>query len=46
MGPVVPVLASIVALGILAGATTEQLLAGGVALAAGAVFYAVAPRGR
>jgi APA family basic amino acid/polyamine antiporter len=46
LGAVVPVLASIVALGILAGATTEQLLAGAAALAAGAVFYAAASLGR
>jgi amino acid transporter len=46
LGPVVPVLASIVTLGILAGATARQLLAGAAALAAGAVFFAVAARGR
>jgi basic amino acid/polyamine antiporter, APA family len=46
LGPVVPVLASIVALGILAGATRDQLLAGGAALLAGAVFFALAARGR
>lgn len=43
-GPLVPVLACIVALGILAGATPEQLLAGGAALAGGAVLFAVASR--
>jgi amino acid transporter len=46
LGSVVPVLASIVALGILAGATAEQLLAGGAALLAGAVFFTLAARGR
>jgi hypothetical protein len=44
LGPLVPVLACIVALGILAGATPEQLLAGGAALAGGAVLFAVASR--
>ena len=43
-GPVVPVLASLVALGILAGATTQQLLAGAAALVAGAILYAIARR--
>ncbi len=41
-GPIVPVLASVVALGILAGATTQQLLAGAAALVAGAMFFALA----
>ena len=45
LGPVVPILASIVALGILAGATNEQLLAGAAALAAGAVLFAIATLG-
>jgi APA family basic amino acid/polyamine antiporter len=45
LGPVVPVLATIIALSILAGATQQQLLAGGVALAAGAILYLVALRG-
>jgi basic amino acid/polyamine antiporter, APA family len=44
LGPVVPVLASIVALGILAGATPQQLVAGAAALAAGAVFFVAAGR--
>jgi amino acid transporter len=44
-GPVVPVVASIVALGILFGATNEQRLAGAAALAAGAVLFAVATYG-
>jgi amino acid transporter len=43
-GPVIPVLASIVALGILAGATRAQLTSGVAALAAGAVLYFLAPR--
>ena len=43
-GPVVPVLASIVALGILAGATNAQLTAGAAALVAGAVLYLIATR--
>lgn len=44
LGPVVPVVASIVALGILAGASQAQLTAGAAALAAGAVLYFVATR--
>ncbi|MFN2447929.1 MAG: APC family permease [Vicinamibacterales bacterium] len=44
LGPVVPVLACVVALGILAGATPQQLLAGAAALAGGAVLYGVAGR--
>ena len=43
-GPVVPVLAMIVALGILAGASRAQLTAGAIALAAGAVLFVIAPR--
>ena len=43
-GPVIPILASIVALGILAGATQAQLIAGAAALAAGAVLYVLAPK--
>ena len=43
-GPVIPILASIVALGILAGATRPQLTSGVAALAAGAVLYFLAPR--
>src|SRR5918995_3132758 len=38
-GPVIPVVASVVALGILAGATQAQLISGVAALAAGAVLY-------
>jgi amino acid transporter len=43
-GPVIPILASIVALAILAGATRAHLIAGGAALAAGAVLFVLAPR--
>jgi amino acid transporter len=43
-GPVFPILASSVALGILAGATRQQLISGVAALAAGAVLYFLAPR--
>lgn len=42
-GPVIPILASIVALGILAGATRQQLISGVAALAAGAVLFFLAP---
>jgi APA family basic amino acid/polyamine antiporter len=45
LGPVIPVIASIIALSILAGATTRQLLSGVAALVVGAVLYAVAGRG-
>jgi APA family basic amino acid/polyamine antiporter len=43
-GPVIPIVASIVALGILAGATRPQLISGVAALAAGAVLFFLAPR--
>lgn len=43
-GPVIPLLACVVALGILLGATGQQLLAGVAALAAGALLFAVATR--
>ena len=43
-GPVIPILASIVALGILAGATRAQLISGVAALLAGAVLYLPARR--
>jgi hypothetical protein len=43
-GPVIPIVASIVALGILAGATQAQLISGVAALAAGAVLYVLAPK--
>jgi amino acid transporter len=44
LGPVIPVAASLISLSILAGATTQQLLAGLAALVVGAVLYAVATR--
>ena len=44
LGPVVPIVASIVAMGILAGASQAQLTAGAAALAAGAVLFFVATR--
>ena len=44
LGPVVPSAAILIALGILAGATTRQLLAGAGALAAGAVLFVMAVR--
>ena len=44
LGPVVPLAASVIALGILAGATSQQLLSGLAALAVGAGLYAVATR--
>lgn len=43
-GPVIPLLASLVALGILAGATQAQLTSGLAALAGGAVLFFLAPR--
>jgi APA family basic amino acid/polyamine antiporter len=43
-GPVIPIFASIVALGILAGATEQHLISGAAALAAGAVLFFLAPR--
>lgn len=43
-GPVIPLVASVVALGILAGATPAQLTSGVAALAAGAVLFFLAPR--
>lgn len=44
LGPVVPVLASVVALSILAGATPQQLLMGTYALLAGGVLFVIANR--
>jgi amino acid transporter len=44
LGPVVPVLASVVALSILAGASSQQLLMGGYALLAGGVLFVIANR--
>ncbi len=46
LGPIVPVLASAVALSILAGATRQQLLTGVYALIAGAVLFAIAAKSR
>jgi basic amino acid/polyamine antiporter, APA family len=43
-GPVIPIVASIVAPAILAGATRAHLIAGGAALVAGAVLFVLAPR--
>jgi APA family basic amino acid/polyamine antiporter len=43
-GPVVPVVALVISLAILGGATSLQLQVGGYALVAGAVLYAVARR--
>jgi APA family basic amino acid/polyamine antiporter len=43
-GPVIPILAMVVSTAILAGATQAQLIAGGAALAAGAVLYVLAPK--
>jgi basic amino acid/polyamine antiporter, APA family len=45
LGPVIPVLAIAITSSILAGATAQQLLSGVVALAVGAVLFAVATRG-
>jgi len=44
LGPVIPLAASAIALSILAGATTQQLLSGVAALVAGAGLYALATR--
>ena len=43
-GAVIPVVAALVSFGILFGATLQQLAAGGAALAAGSVLYAIARR--
>ena len=43
-GPVIPIVASIVALAILAGATNQHLVAGAAALGAGAILFFLAPR--
>ena len=45
LGPVVPVLATLVALSILAGATSQQLLSGAAALVGGAVLFVIAVYG-
>jgi APA family basic amino acid/polyamine antiporter len=44
LGPVMPIVAILVSMAIVAGATREQLLGGGLALAAGAVFFAINSR--
>lgn len=46
LGPVIPIAATIISLGMLAGATQQQLLAGVGALAAGAVLYLIALRAK
>jgi APA family basic amino acid/polyamine antiporter len=46
LGPLVPVLAVLVSMLILVGATRPQLLGGGAALAAGAVLFLLNDRGR
>jgi basic amino acid/polyamine antiporter, APA family len=45
-GPIIPAAAIVIALGILAGASPLQLMAGTGALAAGALLYVLAVRGR
>jgi amino acid transporter len=44
LGPIVPILASLVSLSILAGASRPQLLMGTYALIAGAILFAIAVR--
>ena len=44
LGPVIPIVAAVVALGILAGASQAQLVAGAAALGGGAVLFLVATR--
>ena len=44
-GPLIPSAAIVIALAILAGARREQLVAGALALAVGAILYAIAVRG-
>jgi basic amino acid/polyamine antiporter, APA family len=44
LGPIVPVLASVVSLSILAGASTQQLLMGTYALIGGAILFSIAVR--
>ncbi|HEX6973251.1 MAG TPA: APC family permease [Vicinamibacterales bacterium] len=44
-GPVIPLVAIVIALGILAGATRVQLIAGAATIAAGAVLFAIATAG-
>jgi amino acid transporter len=43
-GPVIPALATLIAVATLAGARREQLVAGAIALAAGAVLFVIATR--
>src|SRR5262245_28720724 len=43
-GPVIPMLASTISIAIIAGATRQQLIIGGLALVVGAVLYLIAPR--
>jgi hypothetical protein len=43
-GPIVPAIALVVSIGIGFGATQQQLLGGALALAAGAVLYAISVR--
>jgi len=45
LGPVIPVIAILISLSILAGATAQQLLAGLAALAVGGVLFAIATQG-
>jgi APA family basic amino acid/polyamine antiporter len=44
LGPVMPIVAILVSMAVVAGATREQLLGGGLALAVGAVFFAINAR--
>jgi L-asparagine transporter-like permease len=44
-GPVIPLLAIAIALAILVGASREQIVAGTIALAVGALLYVIAIRG-
>ncbi len=45
LGPVIPIVAILISSTILAGATSQQLLAGVAALAVGGVLFAVATMG-
>jgi APA family basic amino acid/polyamine antiporter len=44
LGPVIPILALVACLGILAGVTREQIISGALALVAGAMLFAIAGR--
>jgi hypothetical protein len=46
LGPVTPIVAIGVCIGLAAGATRQQLLGGAAALVVGAALYAVSGRGR